>query len=392
MTIRDKLLAHRQSHPNAFFTIELDDPAATTSALLRREEFRLWQSLLPDPEEDHEVALANIRRLTGKSERFIELSIGAYFRLKDMPFIHTLQEEHYWLDQPRLFAINEVVSSLQDTSVIPELDEALAYYLMPTQINQHFPTAGQIKRKIRDLARTLGTETRTKQSNPEEPVAKMEVRHDNDGRSYLDIDTSSDVGIEIEYLVRKHAKKKSLTPGEALLDLVREHSNTKIVINLYRAMDIPDSPGWVFGAGWLRPDVTDKLVDRADLIRNIDEVATQSSQDYVTPEIIRAFVAGRDGTCRYPGHTRRGDQTQMDHTMDFENGGPTHPDNLSCLCQHHHNIKTDGRVCPIQIGYGVIVWLHEDGTWVTTEPEGPLSPKARHWVQTVAQKNSKRGL
>lgn len=38
----------------------------------------------------------------------------------------------------------------------------------------------------------------------------------------------------------------------------------------------------------------------------------------------------------------------------------------------------------------VVYWLFEDGTWVTTEPHGPMTGKTKNWVQTFAQAQSQR--
>lgn len=49
-------------------------------------------------------------------------------------------------------------------------------------------------------------------------------------------------------------------------------------------------------------------------------------------------------------------------------------------------MKTDGRFYYIpHPETGDLVFLFEDGTWEITEPSGPLSPKQKHWVQSVSQ-------
>ena len=77
---------------------------------------------------------------------------------------------------------------------------------------------------------------------------------------------------------------------------------------------------------------------------------------------------------------------QLDHRVEYADGGPTSVDNLVTLCQHHHNVKTDGRAFYVMDPHTRdINWLFEDGTWTTTEPSGPLAPKNKNWVQTFAQ-------
>lgn len=58
----------------------------------------------------------------------------------------------------------------------------------------------------------------------------------------------------------------------------------------------------------------------------------------------------------------------------------------SNLCQHHHNIKTDKRAkYVIDPDTDDVVWLFADGTWEATVAEGPLSPDACNWLQTIEQ-------
>ncbi|WP_394372009.1 HNH endonuclease signature motif containing protein [Corynebacterium tuberculostearicum] len=100
---------------------------------------------------------------------------------------------------------------------------------------------------------------------------------------------------------------------------------------------------------------------------------------------IRAYTQGRDATCRWPGCTVPATRCQLDHRIEYHHGGPTSPDNLVNLCQHHHNIKTDRRIHyildPIT---GTIAWLHHDGTYQLDHPTGPLATHQTHWNHTWA--------
>ena len=114
---------------------------------------------------------------------------------------------------------------------------------------------------------------------------------------------------------------------------------------------------------------------------NADEV------DSYTPSTdIRAYTQGRDATCRWPGCTVPATRCQLDHRIEYHHGGPTSPDNLVNLCQHHHNIKTDRRIHyildPIT---GTIAWLHHDGTYQLDHATGPLATHHTHWNHTWAQ-------
>ena len=392
MDIEAELQARQDQHPDAYYATE--NPNEETTAIgrhLRHTEYHLWQQLQPDDDEDYAVAVARVQRVTGKSEHAVLNAIGAHSRIRELDYLRTLQEMTFRLDQSRLEAINEALSKLdayEDTGTISEIDRRLAEYLIPTRKNQHLPSTGKLRRKINDWIKLLRPELDLTDSEAKKP--EMEINHTDQGHSYIDITADTETAVEIDNLIRARQKEKDLSPGEALLDLLRGTSHTQIVLNLYRAHDVEDAPGFMHDPGWMSPAMTDRLAERADKVRDMDEVATKVSSAYATPDDIRAFVVGRDGTCRYPGDNRRAEGLQMDHTVDHADGGETCGNNLCALCQHHHNIKTDGRVIPIQVGGGEIVWLFDDGTWEHTEPDGPLAPKNRRWVQTVGERIAKR--
>ena len=59
---------------------------------------------------------------------------------------------------------------------------------------------------------------------------------------------------------------------------------------------------------------------------------------------------------------------------------------MVALCQHHHNMKTDGRAFYILDPVtGDVVWLYEDGTWAVTEASGPLAPASKVWARSIAE-------
>lgn len=198
------------------------------------------------------------------------------------------------------------------------------------------------------------------------------------------------MALQIEKAVRARAAEAGCSEGEALRDLVTGVAKVRVILNVYRAHDVENASAYVFGVGWLTPEVSDNLAEAATQVRDMDEAAEKVSPAYRTPDDIRAYVVGRDGTCRGPGHGRSAEHAQMDHAVDFAAGGHTCAANLSSLCPTCHNIKTDGRMFPIILPEGEIVWLLEDGTWVLSEPEGPLSKKAKNWVQTFGQRITQR--
>ncbi|GAB4097934.1 DUF222 domain-containing protein [Sinomonas halotolerans] len=61
---------------------------------------------------------------------------------------------------------------------------------------------------------------------------------------------------------------------------------------------------------------------------------------YRPPESLRRFIRYRDGACRVPGCTRAARRSEIDHIVEWQDGGPTDADNLALLCPKHHALKS----------------------------------------------------
>ena len=65
----------------------------------------------------------------------------------------------------------------------------------------------------------------------------------------------------------------------------------------------------------------------------------------------------------------------LDHTVPYADGGPTHASNLKCLCRHHHLMKTFWDWRDQQLPDGTLVWTSPSGqTHVTTPGSAILFP------------------
>lgn len=198
----------------------------------------------------------------------------------------------------------------------------------------------------------------------------------------------------IDARIRAHAKDTGLSMRDATMELLLGASGPKVSLQCYRASDIPGAPVFVstdtataIGAGYevVFGKQAEDLASRATKIVDVDDALTFQVASYVATSAMRAAVVGRDGTCRYPGCSKPAATSQLDHVIEYDEGGPTTPANLVALCQHYHNIKTDRRLRPIfEPASGTVVWLFADGSWSSTEPNGPLANSQRTWVCTVA--------
>jgi hypothetical protein len=66
----------------------------------------------------------------------------------------------------------------------------------------------------------------------------------------------------------------------------------------------------------------------------------------------------------------------IDHTVPWQLGGPTHPSNLALLCRAHHLLKTfwsgEKGWAEIQYADGTIAWTSPSGRSYTTRAGGAL--------------------
>ena len=103
----------------------------------------------------------------------------------------------------------------------------------------------------------------------------------------------------------------------------------------------------------------DPLTDRA-LIYRPDTLTT-------------AAVRLRDKHCRFPGCYRPAARCQLDHVNPFDHtnplgGGWTTVNNLQCLCEFHHTIKTAGYWKAVMLPGGAILWTSTSNTTRITLP------------------------
>jgi hypothetical protein len=89
---------------------------------------------------------------------------------------------------------------------------------------------------------------------------------------------------------------------------------------------------------------------------------------YRPPKALRQYLQCRDGTCRFPGCTRRASVCEPDHTIEWQGGGTTDPGNLAMLCRRHHALKSIGAWSYRHSSpYGDLEWRSPLGRRYTTE-------------------------
>jgi hypothetical protein len=82
----------------------------------------------------------------------------------------------------------------------------------------------------------------------------------------------------------------------------------------------------------------------------------------------------RDQTCRYPGCDSSARTADLDHVVEWRDGGATSAANLGSLCAAHHLQKTLGGLTVTQDESGVQTWTTAEGRVAITHPEVFIDP------------------
>lgn len=410
-------------HPTAFFALSSPtDPLAQLGHQARKADYLTWRTALPtDPDDlarDFTEYAATITRSTGIHTDFIARNLFALLTLDRLPRLRTQVERHFHVDMHRLRGIDHQLTGihpelLKDPDFWACIDDRLTDLLTPATAHQLMPSSRTIARAIKMVIRALtpapvseedatengdvdaedDTGTEGVAEPAEEPPfnSRIHTTPQADGSVLLEVRLDQVTATKIEEAVRTHAASQAISFYLAFIEIFLMNVSVAISLNLYKAKDLPDSPGFLQPFGPLDPRDTAAMASAAQLIRDADAASTKRVNSYQATKALRAVVEGRDGVCRWPGCNRPANRCQLDHRINYEDGGPTSADGLLALCQTHHNRKTDEQVHylldPIT---GDVVWLFADGTYVIDFAEGPLAPRTKHWNQTLAQKAERR--
>ena len=393
---------HSSEFPEGYFThCNPHDKDAMTMLELRRHAYFAWKRITDLASDDYDLMLRYITAASGVGSHKAGDIASAFYRMSDLPQLRELATSMWQLDLEHWITIDRALNKAGavNASLFAAIDELLVDLLTPTKPNQQMASRRTIRNRITREIDALDSSMRKdkKKESPRKTYGVNDIpdfeRNDTDTHE-IRFDTDAATAVTIDAHIREHAKQAGLSLRDATIDLLLGKAHTSVTLNCYRANDIADAPLFIStdtGAGvtTLFGAAADNLAAKASKHRDMDAAANHEVAGYATTPTMRAAVTGRDGHCRYPGCTKPATMCQMDHVIEYDDGGPTTPANLISLCQHHHNIKTDKRARPIfEPATATIVWLFADGTWQSTEAEGPLAKPNRRWVQTVAQKMS----
>jgi len=167
-----------------------------------------------------------------------------------------------------------------------------------------------------------------------------------------------------------------ITTRERLVEVVRESRCPKAP-----RPAVPSATpgfGFVVGGTAVSANVLADLAARgiAELRPVVHHGDSPPEPRYRPSAVLANFVRCRDLTCRFPGCDCPADFCDIDHTVPYDLGGPTHASNLKTLCRKHHLLKTfwcgpDGWHDE-QLSDGTVIWTAPTGHTYRTQPGSKL--------------------
>lgn len=138
-----------------------------------------------------------------------------------------------------------------------------------------------------------------------------------------------------------------------------------------------DEPGWLVEAdGLIPPELIEELAKSARLVQLVHPADAPPEPGYVPSKALAEFVRCRDLTCRWPGCDHPAIECDVDHTIPYGDGGPTHASNLKCYCRTHHLVKTFWGWRDKQLPDGTLILTSPSGqNYVTTPGSALLFPR-----------------
>lgn len=370
---------------------------------------------------DYDETLRRYMNASGMTKVAVERGMFAYNRLRQLPRLRALQDEQRLLDLPRLCAVDTALDRLgpdPQPEVLAAADELLVGVFTPTTERQLLPGAPTVSRRLKSLLGRMNPATdfdeqrrkqreEAKKQRPEETTSMEFYDVQRDGKQSSGACFESDQAVMTAFKLRVAliAREAGISLSQAAERiLVGTAPAAKVVLYGFTPVNAsgeraPGTPIFLPGEGWTGGDATATIEEWMEQVPaevvQLDQVRGRTAGGYAPTTAMRAYCVARDGTCIYPGCARPAEQCQLDHRIPFEEGGATTPDNLYCLCQHHHNVKTDRRAFYVpDPETGDIIWLYPDGTYDRAQPTGlfteQITPENPRWAQTVGARERRK--
>jgi len=166
--------------------------------------------------------------------------------------------------------------------------------------------------------------------------------------------------------------------GDAGLAAVR--ATVQVTIPILTLAGLDDEPAMLDGEAPIDADTARALAATAPCWQRvmIHPVTHEPLRldTYRPSKRLRRLISARDQQCRWPGCRRKALRSDIDHTIPFEEGGPTCAGNLEVLCRRHHTLKHASPWQVVQRGGGSIEFLSPTGRRYRTDSPPVLAGAA----------------
>lgn len=216
------------------------------------------------------------------------------------------------------------------------------------------PDAATLDRRLDELAATVCPgDSRTKRQRRADSLAALAT-----GAAALECDCGSQ---------DCPARLDGAQPGQIVIHLLAEAATLS---------GESDRPALLPGYGAVPAETVRTIAGRARLRQLAAPHELRAEAQYRPSARLADFVRCRDLTCRFPGCDKPAEVCDIDHTVPWDRGGPTHPSNLALLCRAHHLLKTfwsgENGWRERQFADGRIEWTSPSGRVRTTTPGAAL--------------------
>ncbi|QAU52095.1 HNH endonuclease signature motif containing protein [Corynebacterium pelargi] len=305
----------------------------------------------------------------------IGMRVGVMLRRFER-FAQCIREHGYHINMAKLSTVEQHVVAIQAEHQ-PQVEQFLVEYFTPNVDDEVLPQPATIAKHLRSFIATIDERAAKTPRGNQQRRARFIRNHNGTTRFSANL---SDVEAAKLQAVLKKEQRDGMELVDAFAKAIDSRTITKVHLHLFKD---PAGVHHLLGSG--------PLFDAPALVAKATphEIDAQASTaEYrPTPEI-RKTVQLLDGTCRYPGCSRPAQECDLDHVINFDEGGPTEPSNLACLCRFHHTMKTSGRVHYTLHKDRTITWYFGENT-KTTKPHGEAIPRAM-FSQTWAEHENKR--
>lgn len=330
------------------------DKFATYQRKQNKAFIRFWVSITPEKQEDFHTQVASIAASMNTSRPAVKacMRVGEMLR-KFVLFYKCLKR--WWHVTPEHLKTIERVTYNHKEPHTERIDAFLADYFTPKHPDEVLVQPQTLARHLRAYLASLD-EAYIQPSR--EPATRARWTRCHHGYTRFSATLPDATAAKLDAALRQEQKgKRNL--AEAFCSFIDRKIHSKVTIHTFEDMA---GVTQLLGYGPIPSPQTESRKKKLS-----HSAHTRRYQP--TPEI-RISVQLLDGTCRFPGCSTPADQCELDHVVNFDEGGETSVSNLACLCKFHHNHKTSQRLHYRLEHDRTAVWYFPNGSTKCSYPNG----------------------